>query len=84
MATVKDIKIDTKILESISKMAKEAGTNEEILIHNILSEAIEEYDDCDLLKRLKKGETEIKEGKGIKLSMKELSERLGVDPPERV
>jgi len=64
-ATV-DIKQD--ILRVISEIAKDEGTDEKTIINDFLSEAIEEYNDCELLERLNKGVIEIKAGQGIEWS----------------
>ena len=53
------------LLKAISKIAKDEGTDEKTLVNDILSEAIEEYNDCELLERLNKGVAEIREGKGV-------------------
>jgi hypothetical protein len=63
--TIKEIKIDTRLLESISKIAKDRGTDEDILITDILTEAVENYGSCGLVERLDEGLVEIKAGDGI-------------------
>jgi predicted transcriptional regulator len=62
IATI-DIKPD--ILKVISKIAKDEGTDEKTIINDFLSEAIEEYTDCELLERLNNGVAEIRAGEGI-------------------
>ena len=53
------------LLKAISKIAKDEGTDEKTLVNDILNEAVEDYNDCDLLKRLNKGVAEIKAGEGV-------------------
>ena len=53
------------LLKAISKIAKDEGTDEKTIITDILSEAVEEYNDCELLDRLNKGVAEIREDKGV-------------------
>ena len=70
--------IDTKVLESISKIAKDEGINEESIINEFLNEAVEDYDDCELLERLKKSDAEIRDSKGITLGADEFDKRYGL------
>ena len=63
--TVATIDIKPDILKGISKIAEDEGIDEKTLINNILSDAVEEYNDCELLLRLKKGVAEIREGESI-------------------
>ena len=63
--TVANIDIKPDILKVISRIAKDEGTDEKTIINDFLSEAIEEYTDCELLERLNKGVAEIKAGEGI-------------------
>ena len=56
-----DIKQD--ILKNIVRIAKSEGTDEKTLINDILSEAIREYDNCELLKKVKEAEARIDEGR---------------------
>jgi len=63
--TVANIDIKPDILKAISKIAKDEGTDEKTIINDFLSEAIEEYADCELLERLNNGVAEIKAGEGI-------------------
>ena len=79
MDAITKIKIDAKILKSISKIAIKEGTNEESLINSMLSEAIEEYDDCKLLEKVKQAEAEFEAGHTITLTTDELRERLGLN-----
>ncbi|MDR3063536.1 MAG: hypothetical protein LBU40_05290 [Methanobrevibacter sp.] len=63
--TVATIDIKPDILKIIRKIAKDEGTDEKTIINDFLSEAIEEYTDCELLERLNKGVAEIRAGEGI-------------------
>ena len=63
--TVATIDIKPDILKIISKIAKDEGTDEKTIINDFLSEAIEEYTDCELLERLNNGVAEIRAGEGI-------------------
>ena len=78
MVAVNEIKIDRKILKNISEIARKEGTNEETIINDILSEAVEEYDDCELLKKVKQAESEFKEGKTIRLEVDGFNKRYGL------
>ena len=60
-----NIIIEDNLLKSIKDIAKKEGTNEETFIKNILSEAVENYEGCELLERLNKGFAEIKTRYGI-------------------
>jgi len=53
------------LIKAISKIAKDEGTDEKTLVTDILSEVVEEYNDCELLERLNKGVAEIRAGEGI-------------------
>ena len=76
--TQDDIKQD--ILKNIVRIAKIEGTDEKTLINDILSEAIEEYDNCVLLKKIKEADARIDEGESV--SVKELADTIGVDLDE--
>ena len=75
VATI-DIKLD--ILKGISKIAKDEGTDEKTLINNLLSEIVEEYNDCELLKNIKQAESEFEEGKTIRLDVDGFNKRYGL------
>jgi len=76
--TVATIDIKSDILKGISKIAKDEGTDEKTLINNLLKELIEEYNDCELLKKIKKAESEFKEGKTIRLDVDGFNKRYGL------
>lgn len=65
--TIATIDIKPDVLKSINEIAKDEGTDEKTIINDLLSEAIEEYNDCELLKKVKRAESEFKEGKTIRL-----------------
>ena len=72
------VSIDTKILEGITKIAREEGTNEQSIITDILSEAIEEHEDSELLEKVKRAESEFEKGKAIRLDVDEFNKRYGL------
>ena len=59
------------------EIAKSEGTDEKTLINDILSEAIHEYDNCGLLKKVKEADARIDDGESV--SVEELAESIGVD-----
>jgi len=71
------ISIKDSLYKNISNIAKKEGTNEETIINDILIEAIEEYDNCELLEKVKQAEYEFKEGKTIKLDVDGFNKRYG-------
>ena len=73
--TQNDIKDD--ILKNILRIAKSEGIDEKNLINDILSNAIQEYDNCGLLKKIKEADARIDDGESI--SVEELAEAIGVD-----
>jgi len=72
------VSIKNSLFKSISNIAKEKGTNEESIINDLLTEAIEEYDDCELLKKVQQAETEFEEGKTLRLDVDGFNKRYGL------
>ena len=64
----------------IVRIAKNEGIDEKTLINNILSEAILEYNNCELLKKVKEADARIDKGESI--SVEELADSIGVDLAE--
>jgi len=62
---VANVDIKPDILKVITQIAKDEGTDEKTIINDFLSEAIEDYANCELLKRLNNGVAEIRAGEGI-------------------
>ena len=76
--TIATIYIEPDILKGISKIAKDEGTDEETLINDLLSEVVEEYNNCELLENIKKAETEFRDGKTIRLDVDGFNKRYGL------
>ena len=88
MSTVlKEIKIDSKLLKHINKLAKINKTTENEIMESALEKGLEimklnEIYDCDAFEKgLDEAREEIKSGKGVRMTVDEMAKHLGVDPP---
>ena len=66
------------ILKAISEIANDERTDEKTIINDFLIEAIEKYNDCELLNKIKEEESEFKEGKTIRLNVDGFNKRYGL------
>ena len=78
------VSIKGPLFKTISKIAMKEGTSEETIINDILNEVIEEYEDCELLEKVKQAEAEFEAGHTITLTPDELRERLGLNNGKKV
>ena len=85
-SVLKEIKIDSKLLKHINKLAKSHKTTENEILESALEKGLEimelnEIYDCDAFEKgLDEAREEIKAGDGVRMSVEEMAKHLGVDP----
>jgi len=72
------VSIKDPLFKTICNIARKEGTSEETFINDILSETIEEYEGCELLKKVKLAESEFEEGRTIRLDVDGFNKRYGL------
>ena len=72
------VEIKPNLLKAISEIAKDEGTDEKTIINDFLTEAVEDYNDCELLEKIKQADNEFKDGKSIRLDVDGFNKRYGL------